>query len=143
MEETFKHLMVAGDFRSLAFQFGFCLINTLLLIYLVALTTRSFTYIKSHTWLFIDTVVATTLSFGLYRFCVGLGLKYWMAVLLLTLLSVVVEGAVKVVDQGRALVDIDAERKRFFQTDYRLIRRSSIFVVILMIVIWTSTAGRK
>jgi hypothetical protein len=137
------------DWRSIGLSFLLLVAYTVFLIYLVALTTSKFTYIRSHKWVLIEALVVCALCFGLYRLYVWQDLRSLWWAIPMCLFAGVVNVIVMIVDRvslngydelavGRSLIDVDADKKGSFQTDARLIQRAAMLGLLMMWMFWRS-----
>lgn len=138
VDQLITHWASRGDPAALGVQFLALFGDTLLLIYSVVLTTRSFTYVRSHAWVLFEAAVATLICFGVFRIYVMMGLKSWGWLLPLCLFASVLDFVMFQVDGGRitndgrmiiggrSLIDVNAEKKSFLETNYRLVRRAAM-----------------
>ncbi len=127
--------IVDSGVPALGIQFVCFLVTTLLIVYLVAWMTRKFTHIKSHFWILLESIVASLLYLSLYRFYLIFPRGWWLVTLLSLPVGVITEVLLARLDQGRSLVDVDADTKSLMHTDYRLIRRTGHFVLCMFIVL--------
>jgi hypothetical protein len=153
LEQAFKQLFGRSDPGSLGLQFLIGLGFTFMQIYLVVFITKRFTYVRSHTWVAIETFIASAMCFGVYSLLVLFDLKSWAWIIPLCLFSSVVEYVVLRIDGGwigadgrwmlggRSMIDVDAQKKGLFQTDCRLVRRMAMATLIIMWFIWRSVSG--
>ncbi len=143
---NFTELMVKGDVRSLLLQLGVLCAWTEILIYSVVLMTRRYTYVRSHGWLLFEAVVASLLALAFYRVNIALNLSLLTAIIVLSFWAIPVniiiyklDGGVSISEpqyhRGRALINITPfERKKYFRTDFSLVRRAAIFAVTVFLV---------
>ena len=148
LEQVAKQIFMGTAPLSIVLQFLISVLHTLFLIYLVVLITKRFTYVRSHLWVMIETLVACGLCFAVYRLYVWLDLRHLAWFILLALFSGLVESVVWHVDGGwvlddgrrvmggRSMVDVDAEKKSLFQTDCRLVRRAAMWTLSAMWLTW-------
>lgn len=125
--------------------------HTLFLIYLTVAVTKQFTYVRSHGWVLIETLVATVLVFAVYRVYLLFDLRSWLWIIPICVLSGVLDAILLRVDGGRiisggrmmiggrSMIDVDADKKGMFQTDFRLVRRAAIMGLLMIWVTWRAS----
>jgi hypothetical protein len=130
--------LTGTDSKSLALQFGFVLLFTLLYTYGAAFFFRRWTYIRKHSRVLIGVVVASILGFAFYRISVLLNANFWVAfVVLLFLWAFPVNAILYAIDGRQGLIDTDPQRKVLFRTDYRVTRIASHLATLILILQWS------
>ncbi len=129
VKQIVSNLLVEKSGRAACFQFLYFYLFTLAQIYLIIRITRRFTFVRSHGWILLTTLLATVLVSIAYSALLLLNVKLWLSFILTSCYAILVEICVQQFDKGRSLIDVNAKNKLAFQTDNRLIRRCAIFVL--------------
>ena len=135
--------LTAGDPRSLAIQFGLIFLVILAYTYLAVFLFRRWTFVKSHYLVLILVVVTSIATLSFYRICAILNANIWLAfVAMLIVWGGPLNVILRRIDGGRALIDIDPERKWLFRTDYRIVRIAGQGILMFLLFEWARARGK-
>ncbi|HEV2911744.1 MAG TPA: hypothetical protein VGX92_00390 [Pyrinomonadaceae bacterium] len=145
-----RDLLLSSSPSGYALQYGILALDTLIMIYIIIRGNRERVIVLSHTRIWVETLVASLVTFGFYRLAIWLAPKgTWPFILFLVglflsnfIMRAILQMLVFVMDRGRSLKDLGSGPEAPFNCNWPLIPRCANFCsqqIIVIVLFWART----